>query len=190
MPSTARSAACLALLLGLAGGLSACGGSAEPSTMPSSSGSTTPSASPTGPVEPVLPEAAKANTKAGAVAFVKHYVALLNYAQSTGKVDPARSATASDCAECQAVLNDVAHVYADGGSISGGSWKITRTLTDRNTDPRFSGWFVLVRVRSGAQTVTRPNAPSQHFKAGASSHEFLVARIQDGWKVARWTHVG
>ncbi len=68
-----------ALVLALAG----CGGDPKadppPSTTPTPTVSPSPSATPT---VPALPEAAKANTKAGAIAFVKYYVGLINHAAS------------------------------------------------------------------------------------------------------------
>ena len=61
--------------------LAGCGGSSGDDPSPSPTVSTTTSASPTAPA---LPEAAMANTKAGAVAFARHYIELINYAQATG----------------------------------------------------------------------------------------------------------
>jgi len=75
-----------ALVLLVAG----CGGDPKadpsPSTSPAPSISSTPTPSP-----PTLPDAAKANTKAGAIAFVKYYVELVNHAQATGDVGKLQS---------------------------------------------------------------------------------------------------
>lgn len=186
MPSTARSAACLALLLGLAGGLSACGGSAEPSTMPSSSGSTTPSASPTGPVEPVLPEAAKANTKAAAVAFVRYYVDLINYAQATGDVDGLRAASDPACVLCDNVADTLFDLYDRGGHLSGGDWSITNMEVFATGD---ASWGSAVRVRTTAQTVTRKGQQEQHVVGARSSQSFALMREDAGWVVKTWSRI-
>ena len=89
---------CAALLLGASG----CGGdSPKPPPLTSTPGTPSPTPTPTPTSDglpdftkwqdepadipvPQLPAAAKAHTKAGAVAFGKHYVALTNYALLTG----------------------------------------------------------------------------------------------------------
>ena len=82
------------LTTGLAAGLvaaglllSGCGGdSPEPKPLPKDSKSS-PSASPSA-TPPEMPAAAKKKTKAGAIAFVRHYVELINYAGRSGEPRP------------------------------------------------------------------------------------------------------
>src|SRR6478609_8135975 len=92
------------------------GGTPTPGSPPaasqSPSGPATPSASPTPtaaykpadasgkaqnvPV-PELPEAAKAETKEGAMAFASHWFSLLSYGYETGELAPLEAATSPSC---------------------------------------------------------------------------------------------
>src|SRR5689334_13151884 len=71
---------------------------------------TTPTPTPTQPVPPVMPQAAKAHTKAGAKAFVKHYWAVVNYAQATGDIETLNRISARGCVGCDAGIRSVKRV--------------------------------------------------------------------------------
>ncbi|HET9499371.1 MAG TPA: hypothetical protein VFO98_03835, partial [Marmoricola sp.] len=62
------------VLVGAVFATAACGGDPSSSPSPSPSVSPSPSPSSTAPTPPPLPDAARKDTKAGAVAFVRHYV--------------------------------------------------------------------------------------------------------------------
>src|SRR4051812_44399939 len=123
------------LVLALAG----CG--ADPKADPSPSPSTT-TASPvsTTPAPPVLPEAAKANTKAGAIAFVKYYVELINHAQATGDVGPLAAVEDPGCESCAKGRAYISRIYGGGGHVSGGSWLVSRATAQRSGE----NWAVTV----------------------------------------------
>src|SRR6188472_1118800 len=87
-------AICGVLCLLLAG----CGGSPEPKPPPKTEPSTSPSPSAT---PPVMPAAAKEKTKAGAIAFVRHYIGLINYTQATGSTAELAQSETSDCNTCR-----------------------------------------------------------------------------------------
>jgi hypothetical protein len=176
-----RSIIGFALLLVVAG----CGSDpkADPSPSPSS-----PVTSPvsTTPSPPAMPEAAKANTKAGAIAFVRHYVDLINYAQATG--DLAELATAEEvaCKSCSAAREGVRSHYAAGGSINGGDWLVRSANAVPNG--AISGWVVDLAVRFDRQVIhfgdSRPdevNPPSQNVIS------VQLSRSEGTWKVLEWT---
>ncbi len=60
--------------------LAGCGGSPAPKPLPAPRPSSSPSPTTTPAAAPAMPEAAKAKTRAGAIAFARHYVELINYA--------------------------------------------------------------------------------------------------------------
>src|SRR5689334_7529083 len=115
----------------LAVALVGCGGDpeADPSPSPSS-----PSSSSTTPAPRVMPEAAKANTKAGAVAFAKYCIALINHAQATGDVEALAAVEDPDCKSCSKVRHSVTRIYGAGGSIAGGTWRPHMSVALRNAD--------------------------------------------------------
>ena len=73
---------------------------------------------------PLLPDAAKARTAKGAAAFVPYWFATLDYALTTGDVDPLRSASAQSCAPCTAAQEKISQVYGDGGVITGAAYVV------------------------------------------------------------------
>src|SRR6478609_4550626 len=115
------------------------GGTPTPGSPPaasqSPSGPATPSATPTPTASykpadatgkaqnvpvPELPEAAKAETKEGAVAFAKHWYTLLNYAYQTGEFRLMDEVTDSSCRLCAKVRSGIVEWNSEGRWIAGG----------------------------------------------------------------------
>lgn len=168
--------------------LAGCGGDPEapPDPTATTSGvSTTPSTPPT-PSAPVLPEAATANTKAGAIAFVRHYVEVFNHAQATGVHAELEKLSSRDCDECEAVVAGLAKIYGAKGHIEGGALVAGAATAEYNAAER--RWLVLVRVDSGPQTVFASSAADpQELHGGARSMQFSVRRESGNWKIAAWS---
>jgi hypothetical protein len=170
----------LAVMLALA----SCGGDpkADPTPTPSSPATTPVS---TTPAPPVMPEAAKANTKAGAVAFVRYYIAAFNHAQKTGATEDLVAASTSACDDCQAAISGLDEIYAAGGHIEGGELVPGSASVEHNAIERY--WLVLVRVESGPQSVaTISTAEPKEFPGGSRSMQFSLTRSGGTWKVTSW----
>lgn len=95
----------------------------KPATHSSIDSPTTRSA-PSDPVvnAPALPRGARKHSLAGAEAFVRHYIDLLNYAANTGIVTELRRA-ARHCDGCRIYENLYRRTYARGGYIRTPGWK-------------------------------------------------------------------
>ena len=96
-----------------------------------------PTATPT-QVAPTLPEAATEDSEEGAVAFVKHYIELLNYAANTGDVKPLREASDPNCEGCNSYIALFEETYANGGYFRDSLWTIDSITSPEN---RQSEWF-------------------------------------------------
>jgi hypothetical protein len=169
------------LLLGLAG----CGG--DPKTDPSPAPST-PVTSPasTTPSPPAMPDAARANTRAGAIAFVRHYIELINYAQATGDVGALAAVEEGTCKSCSAASEGVRKHYESGGAIKGGDWHVRSANVVRND--AISGWVVDLVVRFDRQVVMFGNSRPKEINPPAQSViSVQVSRSEDAWKVLEWT---
>lgn len=59
------------------------------------------------------------DTEENAVRAAEHFVALMNYAHSTGDVDPLREVSADSCEPCHSFIADVEDLYDDGGYAVG-----------------------------------------------------------------------
>lgn len=174
--------ACVALLL------AGCGPASEPSapTTPTTPSVVAPTQPPLKPQAPVLPEAAKANTKAGAVAFVRHYVDVLNYAQSTGDVGELRRLGGPTCKSCSQVARLLKGLWERGGYVRGGTWKIRRIPRSFSTSD--GTWFVVALVEYSAQS-TRMSATAKvrHVEAGTHLTSMALSATSHGWRVIRWS---
>ncbi|MGY2873811.1 hypothetical protein ACVW00_001001 [Marmoricola sp. URHA0025 HA25] len=151
--------------------------SPAPSTPVTSPVSTTPSA-------PVLPEEAKANTKAGAVAFVKYYVELINHAQATGDVGSLQAVEAKECRSCANARETLNTIYGAGGHIEGGALSASITSAARRPDP--GEWTVFAAVSFGPQKVIRPDG-STSLKGGRSVMTLVVRYQNAAWLVDQWS---
>ena len=81
--------------------------------------------SPTATV-PSMPAAAKENTVAGAVAFVEHYIELLNYSSDTGNIEALAEASDATCAGCRAYTSLYETTYRNGGYFRDPGWTPSR----------------------------------------------------------------
>jgi hypothetical protein len=161
--------------------LAGCGGDpkAEPSPSPSTpTVSTSPS-----PTAPVMPAAAAENTKAGAIAFVRYYIELINHAQATGDVGPLEAAESSDCRSCQRASKAVTDIYLSGGHIEGGRWE--GTVRSASPRPDLKAWTLFTIVRFEPQVVFK-DGQSTRLNGGRSVITFVVVHT-DQWKVIRWS---
>lgn len=165
------------LLAGAA--LGGCGGSdstADPSPSPS------PTPSPTGLV---MPAAAKEHTKAGAVAFVKHYVQALNAAMSTGETAAVQRLAAPSCRSCANVVGQIRDIYTHGGHSKGGRWKVLRATAAERQPPQTALVYALVQFEPQVLFRTGDARP-RRYPGGKQLFNFRL-RFNDGWAVERST---
>ncbi|MCW2827462.1 MAG: hypothetical protein JWQ67_1078 [Marmoricola sp.] len=107
--------------------LTGCGGAPAPEPLPKPSGSTSPSASASAtPGAPVMPGAARAKTKAGAIAFAHGFIEALNFSGTHGDTRIFRNLYIPLCTRCEAIADGIDQTYARGGYFRGGEWRPTR----------------------------------------------------------------
>ena len=109
----------------LALGLSGCtNDAAEPSPLESPSGSASPSASPSAAAAdapPSMPPEARGTTAASAEAFVRHWVAVLNYSGPAGESAELRRLSTKACVDCDAIADFIDTVW----------WNRSRACSER-----------------------------------------------------------
>lgn len=172
-----------ALVLTLCLLVSGCGGD-DPQPAPSPTKS--PSPSETTPTPPEMPEAARERDRAGSELFVRHYIELLNHAQSTGETAPMREAEEPTCRSCKSIREDLENLYASGGSLEGGSWKIARVLDSSASGD--SGRVISLVVEFGPQVVRRPApAKPERLEGGSLPLTMNLSATREGWIVRDWT---
>ncbi|MFI7064930.1 DUF6318 family protein [Kribbella sp. NPDC050124] len=149
--------------------------SGSPSTtisVPSSPPATTP---------PQRPEAAVGLTLSAGEAFVKYYVGLLNYASTTGDVQPLLSASEGGCRQCKVYANYVQGVNAANGGLSGDYVERVTDVPDlfRGDSGRLGGYAA---VTIGAYTSKdSPSAKPVTSTVRKYKREFTLSPQQGSW---------
>lgn len=193
--------------------LSACagrapGGSGTPSTPAPSQSAPAPSPSPTlsavykpadakGKAQnvplPVMPEAAKAETKEGLEAFAKYWYALMNYAYETGNLEPIRalSAPASSCAMCDKIFPAVEKWNSEGRWVEGASIEV-HALQTKFTKTNAGEYQVAVQSQQRAGTLRNADSTvGQTVQETSMLGDLLVAKfISGGWLVTNVDRLG
>ncbi len=177
----AAGAALAALVLS---GCSDGGGAAEPTTTPTLT--PTPTPTPAGPVEPTLPPEAAGEDAAAAEAFVRHYWAMVNYAQDTGDVTALRRLGSPSCTACQGGADGIVRIARAGGRTIGGAMEITRTTAKPFEAGPFRGFIVEVAADVAAQRVEIPGEPLKTYPGGPTELQVVVDLTDQGWQVSRW----
>jgi hypothetical protein len=200
-----RQTAAAALLTALLLTATACtGGQAPPSTAPSAESSgasapatSTPTPTPTASYKPadatgraqnvpvpVLPEAAKAETKEGAIEFAKHWFSLLSYGYETGDLGPLNSVTSSDCEPCAKAKNVIGAWNEDG------KWLVGGTLTTPSVSTEFvkgsdATYQVAVQAQQRALTYVRKDGSvARSDPAPDDTGNLLFVSFADGaWRL-------
>jgi Family of unknown function (DUF6318) len=175
----------------LCAGLAACDdGSDDPpdSGLPSKSELTesTPASTATEPwpTPPELPENATRNTSDAAAAFVRHYIALLDYAAHTGDVGPMNQLSTPTCTGCRDDASLYRRLYAKGGWARGGRRQVANIKGILPVRPEDLEVSVAVKRAKGTYR-SREGAGIKTFPANVDVLHFYLVRTEDRWAVAR-----
>jgi hypothetical protein len=155
-------------------------GSASPATPTSEPTPTQPSE----PAAPKLPTAATKHTKAGAIAFVRFYLALLNYAAHSGDVAPLRQHSTRDCEACRDDAKTWSDLYSADGWAKGGVLTLRKV---RATAPaRPEDVYVGVTVaRSPGTYKAKPDAKAKSVAADVADLDYYLVWVHHSWRMAR-----
>jgi hypothetical protein len=121
------------------------------SSPPPSGHTTTPGSTTSDPADepPVLPDAAKAQTTAGAKAFVRYYADVLNYAWAQGSPEELRQISARSCETCGNLSEFIQKVSEAGGFQHGGEWVVESVGAVPGQPVKNPTVLPLVRVEPG-----------------------------------------
>ncbi len=133
------------------------------------------------PVKPVLPDAAKEQSQAGARAFIEHYIAVLNAAYEETEPSLLRPYTPGSCSVCASFLQVLQRVDRQGGSQSGGAW--TPSAIDLAARESSDRWIFVttVNIAPGRSRASR-DAPAE-----AIPRDEIRVEIRLHWSQKRWT---
>jgi len=138
----------------------------------------TPSADPT---QPVLPDIAKERSRAGAKAFIEHYVSVLNTAYADTEPKLLHPYTPKGCSLCASFLQVLERVHKEGGSQTGGTWTPSRIdLATRESSDRWI-FITTVDVAKGRSRGSSDSPPQEIVE------DQIRVEIRLRWSKNRWT---
>lgn len=166
-------AGALALLLATSG----CSDDPQPRVEPTVD-SPAPSPSETTSAEPAAWEV---KSKAGAVAFAKHWVDVLNEAAATGELDALRSISSEKCESCGSFADLIESVYAAGRSFEGGTWQVVASVPTPDLDETVAR--VAMRIRQEPQRLVRGNSTLRRYPGGMVTYSAHLDWAGSSWEM-------
>lgn len=207
-----RALTCSAIMLTVVTGVAGCGGktSAGGSSVATSTpatASSTPAASPTSIVSSAsstptvastgnpalgingLPDAAQQKTTDGAIAFVKYYVAVVNFAGSKPQLGLVKGLSLDTCDTCERWESSAAYFVQHGQRIvgdqlpRGAGWDVRANLLDQSPPAAhiavsFASADIPIRSANGSQTTQRVDSAVEVFLLRWTGTGWLVSDVQ------------
>lgn len=154
----------------------------SPTTSVTTTSAATADAAPTPLAFPTPDPAIAEPTPEGAVAAGTQFLALYDYAFSTGDSAPLLEMSAEGCVTCAAISNDVKVMTDDGSTAESDP---LRVVMSDSAEIREDEWFrVHLRVEQGVvETVTRDGARQRTSEGGTVDFIFAMAWLGDRWRV-------
>lgn len=160
----------------------------EPTPSGTASASVSPSESPVAMEEPTPPAAMRGKGVKAAKAAIRHYHALINYAQGSGDTNMLADLGSASCDPCSNSVGALKRLYAHGGHIEGGDQTVetVQVLGISRVNAEVMHVHALADISSTDQVVFSPDGSEQDFKAASSTIRYDVVRDSTGWRIADW----
>ncbi len=159
----------------------------DPSTTTTSGTPTTSGPATTSPGEvkaPVMPALARENSRAGAKAFVRYYIATLNYSIHARSGDLLRGASTPGCRACNSVASLASGLEKKGGYQEGGDWTPTNIYFIPAQKPSEPIVDVTISVSHGELRLTKDD-PVQQIPRETIHNEFHLRRLGNAWRMTK-----
>lgn len=148
----------------------------EPAESTPASGTSSATSTPTDEPEPW-----QERSKAGAVAFAKHWVAVFNEAQQTGDTSALRRLGRSSCMTCRRVAQRIEAVLDAGGFFRGPGWRVLDAQANDIKDGQTS---VALDIERRRQRVRESSAdPVVIYPRSEAVYRADVEWIEDAWRM-------
>ncbi|UYY82384.1 DUF6318 family protein [Arthrobacter sp. YA7-1] len=132
---------------------------------------------------PVLPEAAKTNSKEGVEAFARYWFQALSYAYETGDTSAIKRTTGPNCVFCNGLQESIGQSWADGKWIVGGRIETPVVAGKPGTGPESRQATVQV-IQQQIEIRKADGTLYQEATDASNSGSQLVATFNsDGWMV-------
>jgi len=138
---------------------------------------------------PVLPEAAKAETKEGLEAFAKYWYATLSYAYETGDTSPMEAISSTTCASCLRVKEVVEGWHSEGRWLAGGKM-IVQGAQSKFVETAPGEYQVVVQVSQEPLSYYLADGKlDEKTNQKRSMGDIMLASYQGGWRAKTVEHL-
>jgi len=131
-----------------------------------------------------MPAEAKGTSEASAKAFVRYYFATINFAARTGDTDQLRELGSPDCTSCEAITENIADIYGDGGNIRSDGWEL-RSIIAVPLQPRNKPIFDLSVFLNPEQVTSGETGEPEDFEGGKQPMTVYLVRQDSAWHVVQ-----
>lgn len=131
---------------------------------------------------PEMPNEAAEASAAGAEAWVRHWIDLLNYAYDTGDTEPLAALSPSVCKVCSGTISDINEIYGAGGRLEGAEMVPSRVLSP----PPDARNLVAVGVTFTEAASIRVNADGSRTEEPATAETevgFVLVHENGAWQL-------
>jgi hypothetical protein len=153
-------------------------GDAPSAALPSGSAPPQSSSTPP-PTEPPLPATATQDTPAGAQSFARYWLAVLDYATTTGDTKLLRQV--ASCAGCDALADGIDALRRAGGRTTGGEITVSKATVASFAAGRAA--LVDVTYSRAARTVVRASGAQQAVAPERNTQLLITLRRSNSWLV-------
>ncbi|MDI3242163.1 DUF6318 family protein [Arthrobacter sp. AL08] len=139
---------------------------------------------------PVLPDAAKAETKEGLEAFARYWYSTVTYAYEAGDVSALEAASGPSCDSCARVREVVQGWHSEGRWLAGGKL-VVEGVQSRFVETGRAEYQVLIQVRQESLSYYRADKTlDEKTEPGPAVGDIMVATYESGkWKAATVEHL-
>jgi len=131
-----------------------------------------------------MPAAAQGRGARSAKAFVRYYIATINYAVATGDVQQLRPLADRNCVSCKAIARTVNRIYDGGGTIKSRGW-VLRSLSPVPLQPRARPIFDLGVFETPQDVHQSAASKVKHYEGGKQPMTIHLRFTNSGWKVSQ-----
>ena len=126
-------------------------------------------------------------TKAGAVAFVRHWVKVFNEAGASGDTRELREISAPGCTSCTQFSRLIDKWNADGVTLQSDGWRVL-VLQGVDSQPG-EPYDIAVRVRRTPQVVTQADGGKTAYPGSTETYGTVVSWNDGGWELQKFNQI-
>lgn len=157
-------------------------GEGAASTPPDAAVSTTPTPGPGEPSDaaPVMPALAREHSTAGARAFVRYYIAVLNDATANGTGRLLGRVSTKDCFVCTSIARHIESMARAGGQQVGAAWHVRRMDLLPTDGPSHTNLSARLHIDAGTSQLSRA-ARVERLRAQTVVDSFFLVWLDGRW---------